>query len=182
MLNSRRSIIVVATLLLLSVACVVSVLADRSADRSFRNLVVSVDTARIQSINIDVFNNDTALILNKKNGAWVVTVPTGDMDANQSQVDELLEYLSGIVAVRQMSNSEQSWARYGVDGEKCTHIVVNGKKRVLADFYCGKVEFDQQTGQIWTYVRNADEPNVYKVNGYLNMVTNRSFSTWVRKY
>lgn len=174
----RRVPVVAFAILLLAVACVLLMRAERRSDRSFRQLVTEIDTARVTAITIEWPGNDTILNLNRQPSGWVVTVPTGDMAANTQQVDELLACLSGIEAIRQMTNNESAWSRYGVSADSSTHITVRNQKRIFADFHCGRAEFDAQKGRIWTFVRNSSEPNVYMTDGYLHLMVNRPFSSW----
>ena len=182
MLSNRRLPIVAAVILLFAAVAVILTYTNRSADRSFRQFVTEIDTARVTSVTIEWPGNDTVLNLNRRASGWVVTVPTGDMAANSQQVDELLTCLSTVEAVRQMTNSRAVWPRYGVATDSSTHITIRNQKRILADFYCGRAEVDAQKGRIWTFVRNADEPAVYMTDGYLNMMVNREFATWVMMY
>lgn len=174
----RRMPVVAFAILLLAAVCVLLMRAERRSDRSFRQLVTEIDTSRVTAITIEWPGNDTILNLNRQPHGWVVTVPTGDMAANTELVNELLTCLSGIEAVRQMTNSQTAWSRYGVSADSSTHVVVRGHRRTLADFYCGRAEIDAQKGRIWTFVRNASEPNVYMTDGYLNLMVNRPFAAW----
>ena len=182
MLSNRRLPIVAAVLLLFAAVAVLLTRTNRSADRSFRQFAVEIDTARVTAVTIEWPGNDTVLNLNRRTSGWVVTVPTGDMAANTQQVDELLACLSAVEAVRQMTNSRAVWPRYGVAADSSTHITIRSQKRILADFYCGRAEVDAQKGRIWTFVRNADELAVYMTDGYLNMMVNREFTTWVMRF
>lgn len=182
MSSSRRLILATVAIVLLGCTIVVLMLSDRSADRSFRQFAVEVDTAKVTSVTITWPGNDTTLTLNRKNDSWVVIVATGDMGAKEQNVGELLSCLSGIEAMRQMARGEQSWAKYGVSDGYGTHVVVCGKSGSMADFYCGKVEIDQQRGRVLTYVRNTAESSVYMTDGYLNMILNRPFSSWIMEY
>lgn len=179
---SRRPIFAAAAIVLLGCAIAWLVLSDRNADRSFSRVAVSVDTAKVVSVTIRRPGNDTTLTLNRRGGSWVVTVPSGDMGAKQQNVDELLLCLSEIEAVRQMAKGEQAWLKYGVSSDCGTHVVVGGKSGVMADFYCGGVEIDRQRGRVWTFVRNTGEAAVYMTDGYLNMILNRPFSSWIMDY
>lgn len=178
MLTNHRLPIVAVALTVLVGACVAIAVSNRRADRSFGRFVVATDTSRVESITIEWPNNDTVLNLNRTPDSWVVVLPMGNLAANSQQVDELLACLSGTEIVRQMSNSEQAWPRYGVSADSSTHVVVRSKHRIMADFYCGKVGFDPQLGNVWTYVRTAGRPNVYMTDGYLNLALNRPFHTW----
>ena len=177
-MTNRRLPIVTVALTVLVGACVAIAVTNRRADRSFGRFVVATDTSRVESVTIEWANNDTVLNLSRTSDSWVVELPMGDLAANRQQVDELLACLSGTEIVRQMSNSEQAWSRYGVCPDSCTHVVVRSNRRVVADFYCGKVGFDPQLGNVWTYVRTAGRPNVYMTDGYLNLALNRPFHTW----
>ncbi len=178
----RRMPVVAFAILLLAAVCVLLMRAERRSDRSFRQLVTEIDTSRVTAITIEWPGNDTILNLNRQLRGWVVTVPTGDMAANTPQIDELLGCLSAIEAQRQMTNSESAWHRYGVAADSSTHIVVSARNRVLADFRCGRVGIDVQRNRVWTYVRNSAEPNVYMTDGYLNLMVNRPFASWIMRY
>lgn len=182
MLTNRRLPIIVIVLTLLAGACVAIVLTNHRVDRSFSRFAVATDTSKVESVTIKWSNNDTTLNLSRHNGSWVIELPMGDIAANPDQVDELLACLSAIEIKRQMTNSSQTWARYGVETDSSTHVVVRSKRRVEADFYCGKVGFNPQQGNVWTYVRTANKPNVYMTDGYLNLTLNKPFQSWIKNY
>lgn len=181
-MSNKRTILFAAILVLLCAVCFVAVLGERATDRSFNRYAVQIDTAKVSSITIELPNNDTVVNLAKVGRDWFVTVPTGNIDANGQQVYELLSFLSGIDIDRKMSDSEQVWQRYGVAEPTAIRVLVRGKRRTMADFYCGTVSFDAQTQQLWTYVRNADDNNVYRVNGYFNLAVNKPFASWIKNF
>lgn len=181
-MSNRGTILLVAVLALLGAVCVVAVKGERATDRSFNRYAVQIDTAKVSSITIERPNNDTVINLAKVGADWFVAVPTGNIDANGQQVYELLSFLSGTCINRKMSNSDKVWQQYGVTEQAGIRVLVRDKSRTLADFYCGTVSFDAQTQQLWTYIRNADDSNVYSVDGYFNLVVSKPFAFWIRKF
>jgi|GEM_PF-2277943 len=155
---------------------------DNGTDRSFKKSVVSVDTSKVHTISILRPNADTLVNICRVKDSWMLRVSSGYMDANEEKVFELLSHISDIQVIRQMSNSEKVWERYGVVDSLAIRVIVRGNKSQLADFYCGNTDFDRQTNQIYCYVRNVGDNRTYKVDGLLSLVLSGNFDAWVRKY
>lgn len=181
-MSNNRNYSIVFLLITLIIIGTIVLFADRKTDRSFQQYVVSIDTTKIQQINIIKPKNDTLVNLIKNDNQWSVKVESGLMAANEKKVSELIFQISEIEIIRQISNSENVWAQYGVTDSTAIQIVVKSKKTQLANFYCGNTDFDTQTQQICCYVRKLGDNRTYKVNGYLSLALSGNFDAWIKKY
>ena len=181
-MSNKRNYIIVILLITLIIIGIIVIFSDHKTDRSFQQYAVSIDTTKIQQISIIKPQNDTLVNLIKNDNEWRVKVESGLMAANEKKIGELLVQISEIEIIRQMSNSENVWAQYGVVDSAATRITVKNQKKQLADFYCGNTDFDIQTQQICCYVRNISDNRTYKVNGYLSLALSGNFDAWVKKY
>lgn len=180
MLNKKRTILAVAILTLLVVACAYFVLKDKQSYRSFQQNIVNIDTTKITDICIKLPTNDTTIIITK-NSQWQISLAEKNYNANMRQISETINRIANIGAVRKISNSPSSWQKYGVTDSLGTHIVVKNGKHELANFYCGFVDFDKQNNTLWCYLRNYNDNNTYLVDGYISFALTKQPSGWVQK-
>lgn len=170
---SKRGWLFVAVLALLSAACVAVVLRDRGSYDTTRRVALAVDTAQVDYLCIGVADGGATIKLCKPSNHWLAITSSDSVAVADAVVGELLAAISVVEAERLMTNSESQWSQYGVGTAGGSRVFARGNGRVLADFYCGNVDFDASTRQLWTYVRNDSESAVYKTDGYLNLAITR---------
>ena len=170
---SKKAALTAVVLVALAAICAVVVLRERGSYNTSRTVVVAVDTAKLDALSISLADDDTVINIERMSNRWFAATSHGNVEVRDEIVGELLAAISSVEAERLMTNSESQWSQYGVGAAGGSRVLARGNGRVLADFYCGSVDFDASTHQIWTYVRSDSETAVYKTDGYLNLAITR---------
>jgi len=188
---NNKKLLVVFVVLALGVAALL-ITNEKKGERNFTNQLVEFDTTEAQAIYITPKKDtDRGLAFEKVNGNWVVVRNNEDYKADQDKIAELLNTLITLKPLSLTANSKEKWEQFEVTDSLGTRVVVKGKKdKTLADLIIGKFEYTaarspqnqmmQSYGQrpqvnMQTQVRNADEKQVYLVDGFLNMTFNRQW-------
>jgi len=154
---------------------------------NIRKELVSIDTADVTEVRMATAGDQpkvTKLLKNKN--SWTVSQDDKSYPASKSVVESLLMTVSSLNAERMISRKKDKWDSYSV-GEKSTDVsvYVDGKK--TAEFRVGKTGFSQNPSsqqfggqgiEAFTYVRLADEDEVYIVNGFLESMFSRGLNEW----
>lgn len=170
--NNTQLLIVLGILTLLYV----SVWAfGGKADRTFRKTLVSIDTTRLSRIVITSPKSPEPVELSRSGPGWQVKTPDGVLPTAEGIVSRALESLNYLEATQLVSRSESDWMGYQVDSAGTRVQVYEGDERV-SDLILGRFEY-KQSGMA-SYVREAEEDEVYAVNGYLDASFNRAANDW----
>lgn len=143
--------------------------------RTFRETVAVLDTAQVNQLRI--MRPGTEPVELVKNGPdWQVRLPSGQLaPAEAGSVSRALGQITRLVATQLMSRREADWASFKVDSTG-TRLQAMAGEGVLLDLVIGRSDF-QQTRQT-SYVRLADETEVYGVSGFLEMSFSRARDDW----
>ena len=134
--------------------------------------VFRIDTSRVIAIRFSG-HNDSTLTLRKNNGRWMVEQQSRSAAADPYQVKTLLETLCNVQPERMVSRKKDKWPDYEVgDSSAFSMVAYTGNMEELANWRLGK-----QTGGT-TYLRSADDPDVYAVNGALRTRLEKKFNEW----
>jgi hypothetical protein len=168
-LNFKTLLIVFGCLLGLVV--VVKVSQHSRGDRNFKARFFEIDTAKVSTISIvqHTDKNEFKFVRNGKTWEMVKKNKTYKLENNAVKyvIDELANMKPDFVAAMEKS----AWREYMVNDSMATHVTVEQAGKVVADFYVGKASFKQYSQT--SYIRLADDDNVYAVNGMLAMTFNR---------
>jgi len=154
---------------------------------NIRKELVSIDTADVTELRMASAGDQPKVVrLVKEKNVWTVSQDDKSYPADKSIVDNLLTTVASLNAERMVSRKKDKWDSYNV-GEKSTDVsVYEGGKRT-AGFRVGKTGFNQNPSsqqfgrqgiEAFTYVRLADEDEVYIVNGFLESTFNRGLNDW----
>ncbi len=148
---------------------------------SFKADLVDIDTSEITLIQVNTPSQGEIQL--KKDGThWKVNVNDTWVDADQEQINRIVDQLIKLKAIRVATKDESCWAEFYVNDSLATKLqVVQGKKKT-ADLYLGKLSFKQpknaspymrQQPQAFTYVRLGGENETYSTEGMIGMGLNR---------
>ena len=153
-----------------------------SDDRTFRNKVLSFDVATITEILIkDPKSKEGPVDLKLIGDKWMVSGGGKDYPADSNVVKNILKQLSDLPTKRYAGKGRDAWAKYEVTDSAASLITLNASNETVAQIYIGKFAYNQpkdqqhqmstggQRGDMTTYVRLADEKDVYAVDGFLKM-------------
>lgn len=145
------------------------------AERSFRQDLVSIDTASVSKIVIfPKTKSNSKSELFKEKDFWLVKLPNGeDAPVQKRTLESLFSTLQTIKSKRLASRDENNWNKFEVTDSMGTRVqVFEGSDKTL-DIYLGKFSF-QQPRSMNTYVRLANDTDVYEVEGFLSATFNKS--------
>lgn len=151
-------------------------------DRSFRDVLVSIDTARVTDIVINVPKEDLKITLSRTGESnWEVSGNGNTYPADRSVVKNILSHYAKMEPNRVAATKESKWDEYEVSDSTGTRVTLRNEGKELTEVYIGKFsysqppqaggqpQFQQQRGTMTSYVRLADEEKVYAVEGFLKM-------------
>jgi hypothetical protein len=172
----------VVILIILAAIYAIAEMAGGS-DRSFRNVIVEVDTADVESIYIRTAKAASPIVINRTAaGAWEVSDQNTSYPADIGMVRGILSQFTLMKPERVAATTEKKWAEYELNDSLATRVTLKGDGEELADLMIGKFSYSQppqtqgqnpyqqqQRGKMTSYVRLTDESPVYAVDGFLKM-------------
>lgn len=155
------------------------------SERNFKSNIVAIDTSLVTSL---VINNPkgTELTLNKEANKWFVSSENKKYSSDNRMVKNLLSQFSNITAERVAATQKKNWSKYEVENSTGIEVTAFAGNKILCDLIIGKFSYiqpdeaqnpnldsrRQPQGTMISYVRLADENEVYAVVGYLTMMFN----------
>jgi len=174
--NLKPVSIVLIALILIWV--VIKLRDSKQGDRSFKALVVKVDTSKVQTITIVPKKSKDQVVMDKENGTWMIDLNGKKVQADGNSINDLVSQIAELKPKRVAATSKDKWGEYEVTDTTATRIIVNQGKSPLADILIGKFAYDQQTRQMTSFLRNYNENITYGVDGYLSVMFNRNASSF----
>jgi filamentous hemagglutinin family protein len=161
-------------LILLAVVGGYLIYDSEHGESSFRENIVSVDTASVTSINIFPKSfPHTEVKIYKAGSSWKMNLENGKtVDVPFPKVQELLIELTSIKPLSVAAQSADKWSEFNVDS-KGTKVQVFEGNKITADLIIGKFTY-QQPSSMTTYIRVLGDNNVYAVNGFLEFSFNHN--------
>ena len=163
----------------------------KSRSKSFKEELVTIDTAKVSRVLIDSKGEQLELI--KENDSWKVSIGEGKYtEAQAGNVKSTLSSLLTIKPSRVAAKKEEKWKEYQVDSAGTRVQVFEGSKNTL-DLVIGRFGFDQQAmqqqqqmmmggrggmQQFYSYVRLYDENEVYVAEQFMGMSINSNSSDY----
>jgi len=151
---------------------------DKKSERSFKEYVVKVDTAKMNCIEITPKGEKKPVELVKEGDLWMVSLDNKKVQADKANVAEIAKLITALKAEKVVSTSKEKWAELQVNDTTGPRVTIKDGKKVLADFYSGKFSYDRNTREMASYVRNVKENETYAVEGYMSMMFNRGKETF----
>jgi len=153
-----------------------------SDDRTFRDKILSFDAKTITQILINDPKNPKGPVNLKKTGDnWIVNIGGRDYTADTNNVNNILGNLSDLPTKRYAGKGKDVWAKYELTDTAAILVTLKASEKTVAEILVGKFSYNQPKGQqqqmqsrqqradMTTYVRLADEKEVYATEGYLKM-------------
>jgi hypothetical protein len=183
----NNKILVIGLAALVGIFVIAKLFRSPRLEGNIRKELVKLDTADITEIRMTSSGDQPKLVkLIRGQGKWTAVQDDKSYPADKSAVNSILTSVSDLNAVRMVSRKKDKWDSYNV-GEKSTNVSVYVDGDREAEFRVGKTGFNQNPSQqqfgrqgieAFTYVRMADEDEVYIVNGFLEASFNRSINDW----
>ncbi len=164
---SNKSLTIVFAVLLIAVAAFI-IYDSGHGERSFRSELVSIDTAKVTSIQIyPKSDSHKEVKLFKEGKYWKVNLPgnkTGDVTDNK--IRQIFAQLLSIKPASVAAQSKDKWKEFQVDSTATEVKVYQGKDNTL-DLMIGKFAF-QRPRSMSTFVRVGGDDNVYETSGMIS--------------
>jgi hypothetical protein len=181
--NVKTLSVVFVVLLIFVILSLVFNKSNRSS--GFKAELVNVDTSKITSISIASPGDKENVDLKKTEQGWKVSIADKWYNANTSQIESLIDQYINLRATRVAAKDKGRWTEFHVNDSLGTRVRVFEGDKITSDIYLGKFSFRQmpnaspymrQQPQMFTFVRLADEKEVYSTEGMLGMSFNRPAS------
>jgi len=177
-------------ILIVLLAAYVVVRFSGSKERTFRDKVLSFDQASVSQILIRNPGKDV-VDLQLLSGKWMVAMEGTEYAADTNMVRGILKQLSDLPTKRYAGKGKDTWKKYEVTDSAGTLVTLKSSGKKQAEIYIGKFAYNmpkeqqqtyrQQKGDMTTFVRMADEEDVYAVDGFLKMSFNRDAGAFRNK-
>lgn len=166
-----------------------------SGERTFKEKVLSFDPATVTEIVIkDPKSKEPGPLELKFTGdKWMVSNGGKEYPADSNVIKNVLGQLSNLPTKRYAGKGRDAWKKYDVTDSSASLVTLKSSKQTIAELYVGKFAYNQpkdqqpqqlqmqgrqQRGDMTTYVRLADEKDVYAVEGFLKMGVSSSLNNY----
>lgn len=186
-LNNKTLIIILVVLV--GVFALVRIFRTPAQRSNLKQELVSLDTAAVTQIKLSPKTLNGELIFMLEGKKWVVKKSDKTYKTEQSAVKSMLSQLIKLTPQKMVTRKKEKWNDYQV-GDSTTRVQVFAGKDIVADIKIGRIGFNQSQAQMqqqqygggfggaFTYVRVADEDEVYTVDGFLESSFNRGLNDW----
>jgi len=171
----NNSLLAALFVVLLGFVVIVFFLNSDKNERTFRDVLVDIDTTAVTEMVIySRANNFEPLKIFKENESWFVNLKNGKTgDVADSKMTQIFTELVSIKPKRLASRSKDKWGDFQVDSSGArVQIKENGKTSL--DIIIGRFNYQQQPRSVSTYVRLSNDNDVYEVDGFLAMTFNQN--------
>ncbi|MFT6865679.1 MAG: hypothetical protein ACJA08_000502 [Cyclobacteriaceae bacterium] len=141
---------------------IVKLTSGGARSKSYREVLVDIDTARVTRVEISSGGINT--VLAKKEGAWIVNE---DKNAMSASVRSMLNSLNTIKPSRLASRSKTSWQDFQVDSTGTRVQIYEGSDEAL-DLILGRFGVEGQRSY-YSYVRLEEDEDTYVANNFMAM-------------
>ena len=172
-LNNQTLAVIFVVLLIIAV--VIIFFDTGKNERTFRDVLVDIDTSAVTEIHIISKANDYKPVrLFKKDNKWLVELNNGkDAAVTNQKIQQTFTELLSVVPKRLAARGKDKWAEFQVDSSGTRVQVMEGDSKTL-DLVIGRFNYQQQPRSISTYVRLANDNDVYEVDGFLSLTFNQN--------
>ena len=163
---------------LLVVVILFVVLDSGKNERTFRQVLVDIDTSSVTEILIyPKSQNHREVKLFKVSDGWKVTLASGKTaNVSDKRISDLYTQLLAILPKRLAARDEGKWNELQVDSTGSRVKVLEGSD-VTLDLVIGRFSF-QQPRTMNTFVRLYNDTDVYEVDGFLDMTFNQGANSF----
>jgi len=175
--NSNKNLWIVLVILIIAVVLIFSSESTKN-ERSFKKDLVDIDTAAVTEILLyPKSQHGKEVKLVKDNDEWKVDADSGKQYlVPHSKVENLFNQLLRIKPERVAARSKDKWKEYKIDSTS-TRVQVKEDGDKVLDLMIGKFSY-QQPRSMSTYVKLADDNDIYEVDGFLDITFNKGVNSF----
>lgn len=170
--NNRLLLVLLAIVAMLIIA--LEIYERSSADKNRENLT-GINIEKITRIAMSNAKADQCFSLRKEEIGWFITADKIQIPIENQSIEKVLLLLKEMKPIKKVSSKKEDWAIYETIDESGLRITAYNAKDILVDFFIGKVEKDEETGLLTTYVRLQGDVDTYAVNGDVKAVMTQDF-------
>ncbi|MGB5895633.1 MAG: DUF4340 domain-containing protein, partial [Ignavibacteriaceae bacterium] len=143
-------------------------------ERTFREVLVDIDTSAVTQILIfSKANNYQPIKVFKQNNKWLVELKNGKTaSVTEQKITQTLSELTSIIPKRLAARNKEKWGEFQVDSAGTRVQIFEGDDRSL-DIVIGRFNYQQQLQSVSSYVRLHKDVDVYEVDGFLALTFNK---------
>ncbi len=150
-------------------------------DRTFRSEMVTIDTSEVSKMVITpkLGSQEKPVVFTKSGNSWKLESGDKTYKPDMASINNILSELVRMKSERVAATDNSKWAEFEVTDSTGTRIQLYNKNKIIADLYVGKFDYSPQKGQqnpyqqnrgkMSTFVRPADDQEVYAVEGFIKM-------------
>ncbi|MCK5368446.1 MAG: DUF4340 domain-containing protein [Cyclobacteriaceae bacterium] len=159
---------------LLLIVVILSFFDSGKNERTFREVLVAIDTSVVTQILIfSKANNYQPIKIFKKNNKWLVELKNGKTaSVTEQKITQTFSELSSIIPKRLAARNKEKWGEFQVDSTGTRVQILEGNNRTL-DIVIGRFNYKQQARSMSTFVRLYKDVDVYEVDGFLALTFNK---------
>lgn len=178
-------------IILIVVVTVVIIVDSQKENRTFKRDFIEIDSTAITSVVIYPKSlKGEYFTLKRTANTWKVEKNGTVFNADDVEAENIISQLTSMKAKRVVGKSKAKKTEYEVTDSAATKIKVKEDDETTLDLYIGKFTYkqpaqqnyyQQQNIQITSYVRLANEDEIYAVDGLISMMFNRDLSAFRNK-
>lgn len=173
-----RKVLAGIFVVLLAVVILIEMADLRKGARTFREDLVEVETDKVTSLKVfPKVTGGEIIKITKQDEMWFVESGDVKYNADGSLVTSMISELNRIRPESVVAADDSRWEQYEVTDSLGTRVKLYNGTELLADLIIGKFSFSQPR-KMTSYVRLADEKEVYGVDGMLGMSFNRNINSF----
>jgi hypothetical protein len=166
-MNNRILLIVFGICLLLFLG---AKLIKGNKTSSFDDHIIKVDSVKVDRIKfITAGNHPEEFELKKNETGWIAVQGDKSVPATSKAVESILGQLSHLTAMRIVTRDVGRYNEYEITDSLASKVQVWEGKNQVADLEIGGFRFDQMTRSAFSFIKRANKPEVYEVDGFLSM-------------
>jgi hypothetical protein len=175
-INNKTLALLFAVLLIVVILFVL--LDSGKNERTFRQVLVDIDTSSVTEILIYPKSQDHQEVkLFKADDGWKITLASGKTaNVTDKRISDLYSQLLAILPKRLAARDEAKWNEFQVDSTGSRVKIIEGSD-VTLDLVIGRFSF-QQPRTMNTFVRLYNDTDVYEVDGFLDMTFNQGANSF----
>jgi hypothetical protein len=177
MTNATKTLSIIFVILA-AVTGAYSWMNQSGTSEGLRTKLVEINPDAIDKIVIDNKGRDYPVTLQKEGDIWKVTSREGDQlyPASSQAIASAMEQLNSLNIKALVTRDPKKHVRYQVDSTGTDVTLYRGDTEA-AHVILGKPQFVSRS-EFNTYMRRADEPEVYSVEGFISAAFNKDIENW----
>ena len=174
----KYSILVWVVLLLILVGIYIAVEYTSSADRTFRQKVVTFNVDEITAVRINNIPAGILVDLKQEQDTWNIYEDGKLYNGEPRAVSQILELLNSMSTESIVATRQDKWTEYKLDEEQAIVVELFAGDDLVETIYVGKFDYKQIPSQdpqqkpqtkMTSYVRTEYDEMVYAVDGILRL-------------